>query len=245
MLFRGAFIRFVDLRYDADASASHSRIELTTDFSDTIAEEMGWNPMSFLTDLPTVAQIALSDYLKEHGTLGWIEAAGITSSKLKGSITATGIELIPNGMEMKKYSLSLEANEVRNFSLVRLTDKEGSTTSLELRFQVAISQKGAAARLENYLDHVGQGIAQLKIGYQKQDDLDLQANHEDEEQESEDSPCTACNNGVEFSDDAQTMHTNGQKCRSVKEPALASAKEAAGGTPGRKKKNEKAEATVN
>ena len=183
LLFRGSFIRFVDLRYSEDAARSHVRIDVTSDFSEPVAREMKWNPMSFAEELPAKIQDAIATYVREHGGFTkWLELAGLTQAKLKGRIAATVIELIPNG-QLKENAISLEANEVRNFTLFRLLDKEGNTKSLELRFQVAVTHKGAAGILENYLDIVGQGVAQLKVGFAKQEDLDLEATGDEDKEE--------------------------------------------------------------
>ncbi len=208
MLFRGAYIRFADLRYDEDGAHSHVRLDMTADFSEPIAREMQWNPMSFVEDLPAEVQQLIATHMKTHGgPTKWLELAGLTQAKLKGRIAATTIELIPNG-ELKQHSISLEANEVRAFNVVRLLTKDGNTKSLELRFQVAISQRGAAGVIENYLDTVGMGVAQLKVGYEKQEALDLDKSDAvvDEDQRmisAEQAADTASDDEPELDDPAQ------------------------------------------
>jgi hypothetical protein len=184
LTFRGSYIRFCDLRYDEDSASSHTRIEITADFSEPIAREMQWNPMAFIEELPAKVQEAIAKYFAEHGGghAKWMEMAGITQAKLKGRIAATTIEFIPNA-PLKDNAISLEANEARAFVVKRLLTKEGTTKSLELNFQIAVSQKGAAGLIEAYLDVVGQGACQLKIGYAKQEDLDLKHGGDDDEKE--------------------------------------------------------------
>lgn len=146
MVFRGAYIRFGDQRFDADNGIPFYRIHFTSDFSEPVMEEMSWSP-----------------------------SVGVISGKLTGEIPATKLVLVPNGTDMKKFGIELEAQEVVDFQFFRMLNGDGDIESTELRFTAITKQKGAARKIEDYLNTVGQGVAQLKVGVDvsAQEDLPL------------------------------------------------------------------------
>ena len=144
LLFRGAFIRFVDLRYDEKSKTTYTKINFTASFSEPIREAMEWGE----------------------------PPAGFASADLDGQMAATHLILTPNGRELKQHELQLDAKEISAFKLVRVED-ENETTHNELRFQVATTSADAAALLSQYLSTIGKGEGQLRVNYDAQSEMDL------------------------------------------------------------------------
>ncbi len=210
LIFRGCYIRYYDGRHDEDAGA-FVRIHLTADYSEPVQEAMGWEAVP----------------------------ESIQSAKLTGRLAATHLILTPNGRELKQHELQISCNDVCDFQLFRVKNEDGETTSTELRFQAKTSQAGAAALIENYVARIGKGAGQLRVSYTKQEELDLGA----EGSEKEDGPCVDCDNSVPLADGDPSMHASGQPCAAYSgkaEPALASAREANGGTHQRKRRGPEA-----
>lgn len=144
LIFRGSFIRFVDLRYDEKAKTRYVKLNMSAEFTDPVREAMGWSP------LPD----------------------SFTGADLSGELTATKFVLTPNGKEINT-ELALDVKQVADFSVVRVKDDQEGATHCELRFQIVTTAKGAAALAEAYLDVVGKGQGQLRVNYEEQTKMDL------------------------------------------------------------------------
>lgn len=207
LIFRGAYIRYMDVRQDEDAGA-FVRLHLTADYSQPVQEAMDWEPVP----------------------------ESITSAKLAGRLAATHLILTPNGPELRQHELQLSCTDVCDFQLFRVQNDDGETTRTELRFQAKSAQDGAAALVENYIRRIGKGIGQLRVSYTKQEELDL-----GEDLGEKDTGCIECNNGIPLAQGDPSMHDSGQPCMAYSgrtEPAIASAREAAGGTHQRKRRGQ-------
>lgn len=199
LIFRGALIRYVDLRQD-DEAGLFRRIHFTADLSDTVCEAMEWGEPS----------------------------EGLTQGKLLGELTATHLILTPNSKQLRQHELQLDVNEVSDFQFFRVKGDDGESTRTELRFIARSVSKGAGALLENYMELIGKGMGQLRIAYEKQEKLPLEG-----EAPADKPACVLCANGVPLAAGDDSTHENGRPCEAYegqKGPALASAREAAGGT---------------
>lgn len=143
LIFRGAFVRFVDLRYDDKSKTCYTKINFTADFSEPIREAMEWGE----------------------------PPAGFASADLDGDLVASHLILTPNGKELKDQELQIDARAIGSFKLVRVSDGQEGATHNELRFQVATTIPDAAARLSQYLSVIGKGEAQLRVNYEQQAEL--------------------------------------------------------------------------
>jgi hypothetical protein len=143
LLFRGAYVRFVDLRFDDKSKTTYTKLNFTASFSEPIREAMEWGA----------------------------PPPGFSSAKLDGSMTATHLVLTPNGRELKTHELQLDAREISGFEFHRV--KDGESTAEELRFQIVTSVDGAAAQIEQYIRAIGKGEGQLRVNYEQQSELPL------------------------------------------------------------------------
>src|ERR1035437_10726781 len=96
LLFRGAYVRFVDLRFDDKSKTTYTKLNFTASFSEPIREAMEWGA----------------------------PPPGFSSAKLDGSMTATHLVLTPNGRELKTHELQLDAREISGFEFHRVKDGE-------------------------------------------------------------------------------------------------------------------------
>ncbi|HJX53943.1 MAG TPA: hypothetical protein VJ801_14350 [Polyangia bacterium] len=154
ILFRGAFIRYADLRHEDEAGKS-CRIHMTADWSDTVREHMTWE------EVPDC----------------------VPKATLCGTINGKDMVLTPAGKELARHELQLTISEVSDFTLVRQKDEEGEPKGEELRFIVRTNQPGAMGLIENYVEKIGRGKAQLKISHEKQEGLFDNAKPEEDEAE--------------------------------------------------------------
>lgn len=145
LLLRGAFIRFVDLRYDAKSKIPYVKINFSASFSDRVREAMEWGE----------------------------PPAGYGSSDLDGEFAATHLVLTPNGL--KGNEISMDAKSIGTFSLERVKGDDGESTHHELRFQVVTAAANAGKDLQDYLAVVGKGVAVLRVNYEAQSELEMQA----------------------------------------------------------------------
>jgi hypothetical protein len=144
LIFRAAYIRFTDLRYDEKSKTTYTKINFTAAFSEPVREAMEWGE----------------------------PPAGFVSAKLDGEMTATHFILTPNGRELKQHELQLDAREIGDFSLFRVKKGEDSSEN-ELRFQIVTTVDGSAALVEQYLRNIGRGEAQLRVNYEQQEEMPL------------------------------------------------------------------------
>ena len=143
LIFRGASIRYVDVRYDDKSKAVYTKIHLSAAFTDTIRQAMEWGE----------------------------PPAGMQQAKLDGEVNATYFVLTPNGRELKQHELQIKSKRAGDFQVFRVKNEGGESTSNEIRFQVVTADPLAAAKLAEYLSVIGQGEAQLKINHEEQGEL--------------------------------------------------------------------------
>lgn len=157
LILRGAFIRFVDLRYDEKSKTVYTKVNFTSAFTEPVREAMEWGE----------------------------PPAGFASAKLDGDFTATHLILTPNGRELKQHEIQIGAKEIGGFELHRVKDDDGGSTHNELRFQVLSTDPEAAAKLREYLGVIGKGEAQMRINYEAQSEMDLEGEESQEQLISE------------------------------------------------------------
>lgn len=151
-ILRGAFVRFIDVRYDESSKMLYTKINMTADFSDTVRELMEWG------ELP----------------------AGYGSANLDGEFHVTHFVLTPNGRQLKDNEIQIDARELGSFTFHRVKAGEDSTTQ-ELRFQMVTTDPNAPALVAAYLSVIGKSPAQLRVNYEQQADLPLGEAEEPEE----------------------------------------------------------------
>ena len=145
LIFRGACIRFVDLRYDDKSKTKYAKINFTAAFSEPVREALEWGE----------------------------PPAGFASAKLDGDLTASHFILTPDGKELRKHELQMDSTGIGNFEITRVKVGEDSYEN-ELRFQIVTSAFGAAGRVEAYLELIGKGSAQLRVNYEQQAEMPLE-----------------------------------------------------------------------
>lgn len=149
LIFAGAFIRHFDGR--RDAGGTYCRIHATADFSVSVRDGMGWEPVPDC----------------------------VTQSKLSGRLSASHMILTPND-KLAKHELQLGIDDVSDFQLHRVKSDDGETLRSELRFIARSRTKCASGMVQNYIDLVGEDQAQLRITYTKQEELPLELGAEEE-----------------------------------------------------------------
>lgn len=137
--FRGARIRYVDLRRDDEAGV-FARIHLTADYSDPVRDEMGWEPIP----------------------------ATLTAGKLIGRLSAQHLVLTPTDDKLCRSEIQMECSEVTDFQLAPLKSDGGEVIGHELRFICRTIDPTAISLLDNYLRVIGGGTANLRVAYVEQ-----------------------------------------------------------------------------
>lgn len=217
IIFRGTSIRYFDVRQGKEGGDVFCRIHLSSNWNEQVRNKMDWE--------------AIPD--------------SVTECKLTGSLLASHLILTPSDKLLKDQEIQFDIKSVEDFRLVSLKDDEGEIRGRELRFIVR-TPKQVAGHLEEYLSVIGRHEAALKVSYVKQENLPLEetkaANSETNEDDLETS-CISCNNKLPFEDAAKSIHANGMKCtRDKGGSTLASAREAAGGTHARARRQTEAAA---
>lgn len=146
LIFRGAYIRFVDLRYDEKSKTPYVKINFTAEFTEPVRQAMEWGE----------------------------PPAGFASAKLDGEFTASNLIMTPNGRELKIHELQINAKDIGGFELARVKGDDGDSTHNELRFQVLTADPEAALKLREYIAAIGKGEAQLRVGYEQQSEMPLE-----------------------------------------------------------------------
>lgn len=144
IIFRGAGIRYADLRHKEEAGV-FLRLHMTADDTDTVRDQMDWEKMPDCVD----------------------------QCKLSGVLLGKHFELIPNDKNLGQFGLQFSISEVSAFELVPIRNDDGDIVSRQLRFQIKSSETGAIAAVEEYLRRMGEARGQLKISHQKQEKLPL------------------------------------------------------------------------
>ena len=145
LIFRGAYIRFVDLRYDDKSKQKYVKLNFTAAFSEPVREALEWGE-------PPV---------------------GFDSAKLDGDLTASHFVLTPDGKELRQHELQLDSTGISNFEFARVKVGEDSFEN-QLRFQIVTSAVGAAGRVEAYIEAIGKSTAQLRVNYEQQAEMPLE-----------------------------------------------------------------------
>ena len=145
LIFRAAYIRCVDLRYDDKSKNKYVKLNFTAAFSEPVRQAMEWGE----------------------------PPAGFASAKLDGDLTASHFILTPDGLELRQHEVQMDATGISNFEVARVKVGNDSTEN-ELRFQLVTTVPGAAARIEAYLEAIGKGTAQLRVNYEQQEEMPLE-----------------------------------------------------------------------
>ena len=102
LIFRGASIRFVDLRYDEKSKTTYTKLNFIADFSEPVREAMEWGE----------------------------PPAGLSSGDLDGEMNATHFILTPNGKELKAHEMQLDTKTIGAFRFVR--SEEGDKLKFQI-----------------------------------------------------------------------------------------------------------------
>jgi hypothetical protein len=145
LIFRAAYIRFVDLRYNDKSKQKYVKLNFTAAFSEPVREALEWGE----------------------------PPAGFASAKLDGDLTASHFILTPDGKELQQHELQMDSSGISNFEVARVKTGEDSHEN-ELRFQIVTSTGGAAGLVESYLEAIGKGTAQLRVNYEQQTEMPLE-----------------------------------------------------------------------
>lgn len=100
LTFRGAYIRFADLRINE--AGAFMRLHLTAELTKPVMEAMDWAEMPECID----------------------------SAKLEGTLSSQSLTLTPNQKELRDHAIVMDCSEVGDFQIVRVTDKESTRTEL-------------------------------------------------------------------------------------------------------------------
>jgi hypothetical protein len=142
ILFRGAVLRYFDVRQSPKGEGMWVNIHMSSDFSEPLRAAMEWE------DLPE----------SYHG------------GDLDGELAGVEMMLVPNGKEMKQHALKLGIRYVTDFKVVELKQKDEDPVR-QLQFKISTNSAKAHVYLGNYLKAVGRGVGQLKISYSEQQEL--------------------------------------------------------------------------
>jgi len=141
VVFRGAYIRSFTMKNGTDGRGI--RVEVTADWTDKVREHMEWEEISH----------------------------GVGACDLTGRLAANVVTLTPSKNDLKQHALEFEASEVGGFALIPQLDKEGEVTGRELRFTIKTAQLDAAKKIERYVQTLGREAAQMRVSYEKQENL--------------------------------------------------------------------------
>ena len=132
---------------------------------------------------------------------------------------------------------SFRANLITKFKIRQ--PHAGGDRDVSLEVQARFHFDGHL-HLGDWLDNMKKNAFTVSINARQEDfnfGGDDAADEEEQQEEELDTGCVACNNKIPLS--APGVHTSGAKCTANKPgPALATAREAAGGTPGRGKRGQ-------
>lgn len=146
MILRGVVIRYADLRFEKEG-AVFCRLHLQADLSTTVLDDMGWQ--------------AIPD--------------GITSAKLTGALTGRTLTLTPNDKDLKRHGFELECNDVGDFAVVPEKGDDGDVTGHRLNCMARSLEVGAITKVEQYRRLIGEGNAQCRISFERQEVLNFDA----------------------------------------------------------------------
>ena len=144
ILFRGAVIRYADLRPETEGDI-FCRLHLQTDLSQPVSDSMKWK------EIPDCCSTA----------------------KLTGKLTGRNLVLTPTDKELRNHEIQMECTDVSDFAAVPEKDDEGNVTGHRLNFIARSVEVGAIAKVEQYRRVVGSAMAALAITYEEQSKLDF------------------------------------------------------------------------
>jgi hypothetical protein len=157
IIFRGAHIRYVDLRYDEDSRMVYHRIHASADWTQEAREFCGF----------------------EHGE---DIPESVSTGKIDFDTTASHMVLTPNQKELRQHELQLAVTGLEGFGLFR-SGKDDKHKE-ELRFIMTTSERGAAGALENFIQPCGLADCALKVTFAQQQRLQEQPAAAPEEEQT-------------------------------------------------------------
>jgi hypothetical protein len=140
IIFRGAFIRYADIRRAKEGGEVFTRIHMSCDFSDVVREQMEWDD----------------------------PGDSVKMAKLTGELCAREFLLTPGDKALKQHELEIAINDASDFQVVMLKDEDGEPSGRQLRFIVRSPGDGVEALVGQYIRRVGIHEGQLKISYEPQ-----------------------------------------------------------------------------
>lgn len=97
-------------------------------------------------------------------------ADGYGKSDLVMKLNGVNFILTPHDPALKTFEIDITCALINKFKYVPRLDKEGDIRSREVHFKVHSGMQEGAARLENYVGHVGDHVGEMKIIYNDQAD---------------------------------------------------------------------------
>lgn len=167
---RGTVVKYADLRLDE--VGTFTRVHCESDLTAAVANFFKW------------------EILKDDETV----ISGPKSMKMDDAeLALTSFLLEPNGFNGNS-SLEFDAERVSDFSIARVKT-EGGGIATKLRFTVRTRMKSASAKVERFMETVGEGVGLLKLRYPKNAQLELLDGAEEGEPEEADEPAATVPNG--------------------------------------------------
>jgi hypothetical protein len=201
ILFRGATVRYVDLR--RDKSGVFVIAHLTADFSTPVREAMEW-----------------PDF-----------ADGVSSAKLEGALLGTHVILTPGDKALAAHEIQFDINEVKGFEMKRREESGANVCELDFMVRTAAEGVAAKLEqyVRRIGDHAG--VLKVSYVKQEELPLTHGPSTGDDRQQkitealadpTLDTGCTSCDLGLEA---VNGKHLNGHDCtrrqEAPAEPSLA------------------------
>ncbi len=183
IIFRGAFIRHLDLRQGKEGGDVFTRIHVSAEFSDVVREKMEW---------------------EDPGD-------SITSAKLTGELLAQNFILTPGDKALKQWELQIAITDASDFQVVVLKDDDGEPSGRQLRFIVRSPGDGVEAQVGQYIRRVGRHEGQLKISYEPQAVQENLPIGKHAPKDGEEQACLPCSEGTPLRD-GELIHTDLRPC---------------------------------
>lgn len=141
IIFRGAHVRYVDLRYDVDSKQVYYRIHVSAEWTRETREFCGFEDGEDIPD-------------------------SVSTGKIDFDSTASHMILLPNHKELQQHELQLAITGLEGFGLFR-SGKEDERKQ-ELRFIMTSVEAGAAGAMEAFIQPCGLVDCALKVTYAEQ-----------------------------------------------------------------------------
>lgn len=212
--FPEAIIRYLDTRYNEDASQHFLRIYVSCCMTEDIRKAMDWGE----------------------------PAHGSTQGKLSGELKAITMTMVPKDQTMKVHAFSMDISEARDFSYKCEDDENGNRRRTRLDFIIMSSGHEQYDKFGQYYFAVGNSDSKMTVSFHKQEELDLDAGKRIDMAPvsgkplfdappmetavlAEDSAgCANCDSGVDLLDDG-AHHIDGSVCPIAKRNAEIRSKE--------------------